>query len=48
MICVHIHQPVMADKVMSVLNEINGRWGKECYGWLVFLSHLVGRYVETL
>lgn len=21
-------QPVMADKVMSVLNEINGRWGK--------------------
>ncbi|MBV4455080.1 DUF4113 domain-containing protein [Pseudomonas sp. SWRI103] len=21
-------QPAMADKVMSVLNEINGRWGK--------------------
>lgn len=21
-------QPVMADKVMSVLDEINGRWGK--------------------
>jgi len=40
-------QPVMADKVMSLLDEINGRWGKECCGWLACLSRLVGRCVGS-
>lgn len=40
-------QPAMADKVMSVLDEINGRWGKGFSGWPVCLSHQVGRCVES-
>lgn len=40
-------QPVMADRVMTVLNEINERWGREFFGWQVCLPILGGQCVES-
>lgn len=30
MICLAVNQPAEASRVMAVLDEINGRWGKRC------------------
>ncbi len=41
-------QPVMADKVMSVLDEINGRWGKGVLRLPACLRRLIGQCGEAM